>query len=385
MYRLLLISLGVMLMFPFFSVTAVSYIDDISEMPSSYITVVDEKNAVILQTGLEIRPGDEYITESNHRYEITAIEGALAKAHYIHNESMFPYDSETVPVQAPGAAQQQLIAIYHTHTDECYIPDDGQPAIPGKGSIALVGDAFTNRLNALGYQTEHDKTLHDPHDANAYQRSRRTFMKLLGHKPAAFFDIHRDSAPPEMYQYSANGQELTKILLVVGRQNQNRNTTLDYAKGIKAAADAKHKGLIRGIFIAHGNYNQDLNPRSMLVEIGTQYNSRIAAEHSAALFADLVPSFLPPNAPAPPPVSAFDDTTSQNPIIENIDTAPPPTSSPYVKYTSDALVVISALIIGIIAYLYLSTGSWHEAKRKLDQFRKYEFTNFLGWCKRRRR
>lgn len=388
MRRLLLISFCALLIFSCFPATAILHPYDSTEMIFGYMTVIDEKGDVILQTGLEISPGDEYISENNMRFEITAVEGSLAKARYMQNESMAPCEPTAITVQASNTVQQPLIAIYHTHTDECYIPDDGKPTIPGKGSIMQVGNALTDRLNKLGYQTEHDKTLHDPHDANAYQRSRRTFMKLLTHQPAALFDIHRDSAPLDIYQHNTGGQELTKILLVVGRQNQNRNTTLDYAKSIKAAADAKTKGLIRGIFIARGNYNQDLNPRAMLVEIGTQYSTLAAAERSAALFADLIPSFLPPNAPAAPskpPANASFNGARANPSTPDTEATSSAASPSYRNYALDILFILSALAIGIVAYLYLSTGSWQEAKHKLNQFRKYEFTNFLGWYYKKRK
>lgn len=134
--------------------------------------------------------------------------------------------------------------------------------------------------------------------------------------------------------------------------------------------------------MAHGNYNQDLNPRSMLVEMGTQYNTREAAERSAALFADIIPSIIAPN---PPPAAPIPETTDDIPI----ETAPgPAAASPdttaNMTYTYDILAIIVTLIISVLVYLFLSTGSWQEAKNKLYKFYKYEFTNFLGPRKKRK-
>ena len=39
------------------------------------------------------------------------------------------------------------------------------------------------------------KTPHDPHDAMAYDRSRRTAAELLKKNPIALLDIHRDAVP----------------------------------------------------------------------------------------------------------------------------------------------------------------------------------------------
>lgn len=361
--------------------------DDGHELSDGYMTVVDERGAIILETGLVVRPGDTYISEDNRLYEINAVEGTLAKARFLRDESLAAADA-SIPAQAPAsppggpappdpavpvpdtvqvpspAPPQQLIAVYYTHNDESYIPTDGTATIKGNGGIFSVGGAFARRLVELGYAVENDQTRHDPHDANAYQRSRRTFKRLLEQGPAASFDIHRDSAPASAYQITVDGQPATKMLLVVGRQNQNRQTTMNYAKKIKAAVDSRHKGLVRGIFIAHGNYNQDLSPRTMLVEMGTQYNSREAAERTAALFADIVPLFLAP-APESPAAAA----------------APPGGEGPGADeggFGRDIMNIVGVLVAGIAGFLFISTGSWREAKRKLARFRRLEFTNFLG-------
>lgn len=325
------------------------------ELSSGYMTVVDEAGQIILQTGQAVHPGDEYIGPSARLYEVTAVEGTLAKARYTRDEPPAPL---IAPAQ-PQAAGRQLIAIYYTHNDESYIPSDGQASIPGNGGIFKVGGAFAGRLTELGYQVENDQTRHGPHDANAYQRSRRTFKRLLEQKPAALFDIHRDSAPLAAYQATVGGQPATRLLLVVGRQNPNRQTSLDYAKRIMAAADSRHPGLVRGIFLAHGNYNQDMSPRAMLVEVGSQYSSREAAERSAALLADLVPLFLAP--PAAGPVAPPADFAGRT-----------------VSYGRDLAVILGLTAAGIAGYLFLSTGSWREARRRLANFRRFEFMNFLG-------
>lgn len=343
------------------------------ELTNNFVTITDTLGSTILQTGLPVFVKDEFIDEHNRRYVITSVNESSATAQYVCEES-FGLLLESIAVQAPALHANQLISVYHTHTDESYIPTDGKSTEKGDGSILLVGEVLSNRLLELGYQSNHDKTLHDPHDANAYHRSRRTVMKLLQKQPTALFDIHRDSAPAQIYNYQINGQEATKLLLVVGRQNQFKNTTLNFAKSIKAAADEKYKGFIRGIFIAKGGYNQDLNPRSILVEIGTQYNSRQAAERSAALFADLVPYFLIANSAAPADKTpAAPSPPLEAPLTENTDSG----------WQHDLLFITAAIIIGAVAFLLLSTGSLNEAKNKLYKFFKYEFADLFTRKKRK--
>ncbi len=354
------------------------------ELDGGYMTIVDESGRILLETGLSVQPGDAFLAADNRLYEVRTVEGTLARARFVRHEPLPATAIASRPVQAPvlpnvptvppagspveptkieppsPAPPQQLVAVYYTHGDEAYIPTDGAATIPGNGGIFNVGGAFAQRLVALGYAVENDQTKHDPHDANAYHRSRRTFMRLLEQKPSALFDIHRDSAPLEAYRFTVDGRPAARTLLVVGRQNQNREATMNYAKQIKAAADGKYEGLVRGIFIAHGNYNQDLSPQAMLVEIGTQYNTRAEAERSAALFADLVPLFLAPSEADP----------AAGPI------APPPASPG--GYWRDILTIAGVLVAGVAGFLFISTGSWREAKRKLARFRRFEFINFLG-------
>lgn len=344
---------------------------DPQELLSGYITVVDEHGTIIMQTGLSIHAGDEFIDEDNRVFEILITEGNLAKARYVRTETDIAMETLIMPVQAPAEADAPLVAVYHTHTDESYIPTDGKSTERGKGSIIEVGKAFSDRLVELGIRAEHSTALHDPHDANAYQRSRRTFAQLLKNQPAALFDIHRDSAPLSAYRTKINGEEAAKILLVVGRQNQNRQTTMSYAKSLKAATDQKYKGLIRGIFIAHGNYNQDLNPRAILAEMGTQYNSLGQAKRSAALFADIVPAIL---------ASSGAGTARAAAPGAAVGTYFPPQDNSW----QDILMIVGAIGLGAAAFLFLSTGSWQEAKDKFRKFRNTEFGDLIRFRKKRR-
>lgn len=67
--------------------------------------------------------------------------------------------------------------------------------------------------------------------------------------------------------------------------------------------DEKCPGLSAGIFMGRGNYNQDLSPRSILVEVGTHTNSKEDAQRGIEMFAQVLPmsSELKANRKAMPP------------------------------------------------------------------------------------
>ncbi len=83
---------------------------------------------------------------------------------------------------------------------------------------------------------------------------------------------------------------MTKVRLVVGRQNPNREANLELAKNIKAIADEQYPGLVKGIFNARGNYNQDIGPRTILLEFGTHETSLDEAIRSTKFVAEMFPA-----------------------------------------------------------------------------------------------
>jgi stage II sporulation protein P len=340
-----------------------------------FYTILDSATGkILLETGLHVESGDELITEDNKFYHVSRIIEYIAYADYLSDKT-YVMEELAIP-SANGSSSGKLIGIYHSHTDEAFTPTDGRSSIRGNGSIIKVGDAFAEKLRYLGYTVDHDLTQHDPHDANAYIRSRRTVAKLLGEQPAALFDIHRDSAPASAYKLTINNESLARIVIVVGRANQYMPTTLAYAKQLKSAADAQYPKLIRGIFFASGHYNQDIDPRNVLIEIGTEGSTLEESQKSAALFAGIMPAVL-------------GGPQESTPGGGNATAIPPEEKSPAVLNTESTawqnlLLLIGCASAGGIAYLYLSTGSWRRVRQKLAQLRNLEFINLIGLCVRKK-
>lgn len=266
------------------------------DLPSGYyFTLVDENNHVITQTGSQVYVGDEYISSDNGRYQVVNVSAHTARCVYVGQEQMpvvnfdngrqaWVIDSKEIPV----VAAKPTIAIYHTHSDESYVPTDGKESKEGNGGIYDVGYALAERLKQLGYNVDYNKNNHNPHDINAYNRSRRTAAALLKNGSQVLIDVHRDAVPANQYQTQVNGQDATKVKLVVGKTNPNMKTNLEFAKQLKAVMDKKAPGLSNGIFMGKGDYNQDLNPRAMLVEVGAHTNSKDDATKGVSAFADVL-------------------------------------------------------------------------------------------------
>lgn len=344
-----------------------------------YYNIVDETGQVVYITGWEVKAGDQFLTADNKRYEVVSVgEDYTAWSRYIGSVEMSHYRDDNKPPRmltalwnAPRAAAEEpaagsgKVAIYHTHSDESYVPTDGEESILGNGGIYQVGSAFAERLRAQGIEAIHSETRHDPHDDMAYERSRRTAMGLVKQQPDAIFDVHRDAAPPEAYTGTINGEPVTKLQLVVGKYGPTGKQIEDYALQLKAASDQKYPNLIKGIFFAKGgDYNQDLHPRSMLVEAGAHTNDRAAAERGMAMFADIIPGVI--------------NKTGAN-AANQAGAAGFGTQAAGPSGATKAMAwIVGLTVIGGAAFLFLSTGSMREARAKLRQFTKTEFANFLA-------
>ncbi|HWR08956.1 stage II sporulation protein P [Sporomusa sp.] len=373
--------LALLLALLFIAANTLCYADEGKD--GDYSTVVDEGGNQVYMTGWKMRPGDEVLTENNRRYEVIRVEGNIAHAKFTGEVNLSVYYNDNKSMLGrltaflqPSIAQAEgggKVAVYHTHSDESYVPTDGKESIMGSGGIYKVGDAFTSSLEKKGVTVVHSQAKHDPHDDMAYERSRRTALDLIKkEQPDAVFDIHRDAVPPQVYKTNIDGQDVSKIQLVVGKYGPTGKQIEDYALQIKAASDKQHPGLVKGIFFAKGgDYNQDLHPRSMLLEVGAHTNDRESAERGIALFSDVVPTILgkssAPTGPNAAGATGADGNTGLGSAAGGASGA-----------TKSMGWILGLLIAGIAAFLFLSTGSIKEAGAKLKNFASTEFTNFLG-------
>lgn len=332
---------------------------NLSESSDGYYTMKNRKdNSVILRTARILHPGDQYMNQDNRHFRVVMIEEKIAWVEQIEPESSLSQSSsELLPSGGEIAAREDQnvkprVGIYHTHGAESYVPTDGTDSIDQGGGILHVGDVLTRALEEKGLTVNHIREPHTPHDAGAYQRSRRTAEELVTEGDQYIFDVHRDAVPPEEYEETVEGEEVTRILLVVGQQNQNADNNQQFAATLKQIADEQHPGLIKGILGAQGNYNQDLTPRAMLLEVGAHENNREDAERAVALFADVVDSYVSGPAAAPEE-AAQSSRLSLGAVLKVL------------------LVAAAALFV----YLLIAAGSWEEMKRKVSAFFEREFAD----------
>lgn len=332
---------------------------------------VDSAGAYLFTFSGTLTEGDEYISEDNILYRIATVTDGRAVAERIGEETMPDVSwldvgasqavfagEEVLTVAAEAKTdgesdEKKLIAMYVTHSDESYIPTDGTESVMGQGGIYDVAREFRDQLQALGIDVILDESTHLPHDAGAYRRSRQTAERLLQRMPDAIIDIHRDGIPDESeYEKTIDGEEASRVRLLVGRANQNSEVNREFAKQIKAIADKEYPGLIKDIFIGKGTYNQDLSPNAILLEFGTHTISKERVLNSTEMMAEVVSTALY----GPQTGSAK---------AENVST--PATEAQNKSSASGIVWLVVAVIAGVVIFALAQTGGGKSMGEKIGR------------------
>jgi len=339
-----------------------------------WFTLYDDNHNVLLRTGIRIQVGDRFLDGDNRLYRVYKVDyrRLRAWAELIGTEEGL---ARTAAAGGLEGADARRIAIYHTHSGESYLPSDGVDSTSQRqGGIYKVGAQMAKRLeNKDEVEVVHSQETFFPY-SGSYRRSRVVAAELAQTDLDAIFDVHRDAAPWGEYFQEIEDMQLTQVMLVVGTQNPAYRVNEEFAWQLKAKADEMYPHLVKGVFFAQGDYNQDLHPRALLLEVGAHTNSRLHAETGARAFADVVYATLYGEPPASP------DPGTEREIEENPQLQP--TANPPAGRRGGVLKGILTLAgllgTGGFFYLFISAGSWQGVKEKLVHFKENEFRDLTA-------
>ena len=260
---------------------------------SEVYTMTDEKGKTITMRLGRMYVGDEYISGGNLLYEIVSVDDNERRAVAVCRGEEA---QDTAFVFGAFAEEKKLICMYSTHSDESYIPGDGDFSLEKNAGIYDVGNRFKEHLEKNGFEVEYSEETFLPHDAGAYRRSRSVAADYAKKNPAAIIDIHRDGIPKEEYETTVDGEKTSMVRLFVGKSNANAKENRAFAKQLKAIADEEYPGLVKDIYIGKGNYNQDLFPNAILLEFGTHEIDKKLVLDSTEYMADVLSAALDGNS-----------------------------------------------------------------------------------------
>lgn len=330
-------------------------------------TLMTEDGQRLTSTCYEPEAGDQYIAGDNTLYTVVRIEedrvilrseGAVT----LPDVSWLQDEAAALAVTSMG---EKRMALYCTHSDESYEPSDGTYSNDERGSIYQVAKKLADALGDKGVEVEVADTLHHPHDAGAYRRSRQTAVQLLKIAPDALLDIHRDGIPdPEEYAATIGGKDVSKIRLLVGRGNQNMEANKDFALTVKAVADKVYPGLIKDIYMGKGAFNQDLYPRALLLECGTYTLEKDRVLAAMPMMADVLYRAMYGGVTGSAGTSDSRGSSAKEQGGTTQGEPDTPVSEESQGSGNGILVLIAVLVVGLIVFGLVSTGSVKGGMKK---------------------
>ena len=204
------------------------------------------------------------------------------------------------------------VLIVHTHTTESYEPCekdwyDGSYASrsfdPDNGVVS-VGDAIAGQLAKAGISVVHDCTVHDATYTGAYVRSLSTVTDILAKYPSVkvVLDIHRDAIEYEDgTRVSAvteiNGKKAAQTMIICAADDGTYGVpdfyeNLHFACELQSAMESEFPTLTRPILFQYCQYNQQVSPGALLIEVGSHGNSAEQATYSGELIGKALAKLL---------------------------------------------------------------------------------------------
>ncbi|WP_187444760.1 stage II sporulation protein P [Rossellomorea vietnamensis] len=215
--------------------------------------------------------------------------------------------TEKMHLGTPAENNKIEFFVYHTHSQESFIPEIGVKSIDKAHSnevnISMVGDHLSKALTERGVEV-----LHEKHDfiaelkeknlnyEKSYELSRAYVSEAVEQNEeslAMVLDIHRDSQPRKVTTLEYEGEHYGKVAFFVSSNIDNIDEVIKFTEAVNARMEEKVPGLSRGVFIKNigskqSTYNQDLFNRSLSINIGGAENTLEEEYRTADLLAEVL-------------------------------------------------------------------------------------------------
>jgi len=206
-------------------------------------------------------------------------------------------EQETEKVMIPDGTKP-LVGIYCTHSAESYVPSQGMEKLEGKnGGVFIVASHLRDSLeHNYGIKVVLSDTIHDyPDWSKSYANSLATLEKMKKDYPSIqlFIDVHRDAlTPKDTTTTEIDGIKASKIMFIVGSDTRlphpNWKQNRDFAQKISNKMEKMYPGLLKGVRVQDGRYNQHVSTHAILLEMGGTENTLEETLRSAEMFAAVI-------------------------------------------------------------------------------------------------
>ncbi|MDD5945783.1 MAG: stage II sporulation protein P [Clostridia bacterium] len=207
------------------------------------------------------------------------------------------------------------ILIFHTHSHESFA--DSNMAIGKEEGIVGTGEYLKEILeNEYGIETLHCTESFDYVDSRmtttgAYERMEPAIEQILADNPSIeiAIDLHRDGVTDETKKLvtEINGKTTAQIMFFNGLCRIYENGNLVPAEGLdnpyleenlafsftmKYAGDKLYPGFVRRNYLNAYRYSLNMLPKSLLVEVGAQNNTKEEAMNAMEPLAEILVSVI---------------------------------------------------------------------------------------------
>lgn len=202
------------------------------------------------------------------------------------------------------------VLIFHTHSTEGYADSDMSKDM--SEGIWGVGEQLKQLLEQkYGIETIHDTGRYDMvdgkgHILGAYERMEAPIAKVLKENPTVqvVIDMHRDGLPDNVHLVTdVNGKKCARIMFCNGlcKLKKDGNTqqianlpnpyiedNMAFSLQIQTLANQQFPSFTRKMYLNAYRYSLHMRPRSLLIEVGSQTNTKEEAKNAMEPFSELL-------------------------------------------------------------------------------------------------
>jgi stage II sporulation protein P len=276
--------------------------------PNSNLLAVDQPDDNIPDiTNFDEAPEGAIYFSEEEEYKAEQAAGSTALPSVDNPES--DYANVSDPARLEIEKKQPSVLILHTHSMETYTPysENNYHSINDKENVIQVGRIMTDVMESkYKYNIIHDVTKHDRYSyADSYINSQKTIISQLEKNPSVkvVLDVHRDAMEVKTsrdaeirkaeYTTTIGGKKAAKISFVIGPDNKNFAQLKSFAVYVQKKMDKLYPGLFfKTVIKPKGKYNQFYRDHTLLIEVGSTFNTDQEAKYSAELLGNVIGEVL---------------------------------------------------------------------------------------------
>lgn len=200
-----------------------------------------------------------------------------------YESSKSDYVSDPTPEENKD---EPVVYIYNTHQTEEYNMNN-MLDYSVKPNVMIASYILREKLNEIGIdsivETNNMKSYLDKYNYkyNMSYHASEYFARLKQKEYPSIkymIDIHRDSAKLSTTLLDTGTKRYARVLFVVGLEHTTAENNVGFAEKLNEKTESELRGLSRGISYktgpaVNGIYNQNLNGKSVLIEIGGVENT----------------------------------------------------------------------------------------------------------------